>query len=91
VIIVCPRRCRRRLSRASAVSSSGNLTLLPQAAPGPKYKAAFATAYGAGLHVSKGKEELVGLIDGARKCAPSWKELSLDLKRRSLAMAPELE
>jgi hypothetical protein len=28
----------------------------------------------------KGKKELVGLIDGARKCAPSWKELSLDLK-----------
>ena len=33
MIIVCPRRCRRRLSRASAVSSSGNLTLLLQAAP----------------------------------------------------------
>jgi hypothetical protein len=26
----------------------GNLTLLLQAAPGPKYQAAFATAYGAG-------------------------------------------
>jgi hypothetical protein len=35
VIIACPRRCRRRLSRASAVSSSGNLTRLLQAAPGP--------------------------------------------------------
>ena len=55
MIIVCPRRCRRRVSRASAVSSSGNLTLL-QAAPGPKYKAAVATAYGAGLHVSEGLE-----------------------------------
>jgi hypothetical protein len=30
---VCPRRCRRRLSRASAVSSSGNFTLAATAPP----------------------------------------------------------
>jgi transposase-like protein len=38
----------------------------------------------------EGKKELVGLIDGVRESAHSWKELLLDLKRRGLAMAPEL-
>ena len=38
----------------------------------------------------EGKKELVGLIDGVRESAQSWKELLLDLKRRGLAMAPEL-
>ena len=37
-----------------------------------------------------GTKELVGLIDGVRESAQSWKELLLDLKRRGLAMAPEL-
>ena len=37
-----------------------------------------------------GKKELVGLIDGVRESAQSWKELLLDLKRRGLAMGPEL-
>jgi transposase-like protein len=36
------------------------------------------------------KKELVGLIDGVRESAQSWKELLLDLKRRGLAMGPEL-
>jgi transposase-like protein len=36
------------------------------------------------------KKELVGLIDGMRESAQSWKELLLDLKRRGLAVAPEL-
>ena len=36
------------------------------------------------------QEELVGLIDGVRESAQSWKELLLDLKRRGLAMGPEL-
>jgi putative transposase len=39
---------------------------------------------------SEGKKELVGLIDGVRESAQSWKELLLDLKRRGLSMAPEL-
>src|ERR1700730_1836132 len=30
----------------------------------------------------EGKKELVGLIDGVRESAQSWKELLLDLKRR---------
>ena len=38
----------------------------------------------------EGKKELVGLIDGVRESAQSWRELLLDLKRRGLAAAPEL-
>jgi transposase-like protein len=39
---------------------------------------------------SEGKKELVGLIDGVRESAQSWRELLLDLKRRGLVMGPEL-
>jgi putative transposase len=38
----------------------------------------------------EGKKELVGLIDGVRESAQSWKELLLDLKRRGLSIGPEL-
>jgi putative transposase len=38
----------------------------------------------------EGKKELVGLIDGVRESGQSWRELLLDLKRRGLAIAPEL-
>jgi putative transposase len=38
----------------------------------------------------EGKKELVGLSDGVRESAQSWRELLLDLKRRGLAMGPEL-
>jgi transposase-like protein len=38
----------------------------------------------------EGKKELVGLIDGVRESAQSWKELLLDLNRRGLAIGPEL-
>ena len=38
----------------------------------------------------EGKKELVGLIDGVRESAQSWKDLLLDLKRRGLAVAPKL-
>ncbi|KAB2839298.1 MAG: IS256 family transposase [Burkholderiales bacterium] len=38
----------------------------------------------------EGKKELVGLIDGVRESAQSWRELLLDLKRRGLAMGPQL-
>jgi transposase-like protein len=37
----------------------------------------------------EGKKELVG-IDGVRESAQSWRELLLDLRRRGLAIAPEL-
>jgi transposase-like protein len=38
----------------------------------------------------EGKKELVGLIDGVRESAQSWRELLLDLERRGLAVAPDL-
>ncbi len=38
----------------------------------------------------EGKKELVGLIDGVRESTHSWRELLLDLKRRGLAIGPEL-
>ena len=38
----------------------------------------------------EGKKELVGLVDGVRESAQSWRELLLDLKRRGLAIGPEL-
>jgi putative transposase len=38
----------------------------------------------------EGKKELVGLIDGVRESAQSWKELLLDLKRRGLTIGAEL-
>jgi putative transposase len=38
----------------------------------------------------EGKKELVGLADGLRESAQSWRELLFDLKRRGLAMGPQL-
>jgi transposase-like protein len=38
----------------------------------------------------EGKKELIGLIDGMRESAQSWKEMLLDLKRRGLSIGPEL-
>jgi putative transposase len=38
----------------------------------------------------EGKKELIGLIDGVRESTQSWRELLLDLKRRGLAIGPEL-
>jgi putative transposase len=38
----------------------------------------------------EGKKELIGLTDGVRESAQSWKELLLDLKRRGLSAGPEL-
>jgi hypothetical protein len=35
-------------------------------------------------------DPLVGLIDGVRESAQSWRERLLDLKRRGLTIAPEL-
>src|SRR6267154_4674395 len=50
----------REPRRLPAVLSVEEVTLLLQAAPGPKYKAALATAYGAGLRVS----EVIALLRG---------------------------
>jgi transposase-like protein len=38
----------------------------------------------------EGKKELVGLADGLRESAQSWRELLLDLKRRGLSNGPQL-
>src|SRR5262249_23862918 len=37
----------------------------------------------------EGRKELVGLTDGMRESAQSWRELLLDLKRRGLSIGPE--
>ena len=52
--------------RLPAVLSVAEVTLLLQAAPGPKYKAALATAYGAGLRVSEVVALKVGDVDSER-------------------------
>src|SRR5213595_3151977 len=39
---------------------------------------------------AEGKKELVGLADGIRESAQSWKEMLLDLKRRGLTIDPQL-
>ena len=52
--------------RLPAVLSVEEVTLLLQAAAAPKYKAAFATAYGAGLRVSEVVALKVGDIDSER-------------------------
>ena len=38
----------------------------------------------------EGNKEVVGPIDGVGESAQSWRELSIDLYRRGLAVAPEL-
>src|SRR6202047_837664 len=56
----------QRPRRLLAVLSVEEVALLLQAAPGPKYKAALATAYGAGLRVSEVVALKVGDIDSER-------------------------
>jgi integrase/recombinase XerD len=56
----------REPRRLPAVLSVEEVTLLFEAAPGPKYKAAFATAYGAGLRVSEVVALKVGDVDSQR-------------------------
>ncbi len=55
-----------RQPRLPPVLSVEEITLLLQAAPGPKYKAALATAYGAGLRVSEVVALKVGDVDSER-------------------------
>ena len=52
--------------RIPAVLSVEEVTLLLRAVTVPKYKAAFATAYGAGLRISEGVALKVGDIDSER-------------------------
>ena len=59
-------RIVHRPRRLAAVLSVEEISLLLQAAPGPKYKAAFAAASGAGLRVSEVVALKVGDIDSER-------------------------
>jgi site-specific recombinase XerD len=56
----------RQPRRLPTVLSVEEVTLLLQAAPGPKYRAAFATAYGAGLRVFEVVALKAGDIDSER-------------------------
>ncbi len=56
----------RQPRRLPGVLSVEEVALLLQAAPGPKYKAALATAYGAGLRVSEVVALKVGDVDSER-------------------------
>jgi integrase/recombinase XerD len=56
----------RQPRRLPSVLSVEEISLLLEAAPGPKYRAAFATAYGAGLRVSEVVALKVGDIDSER-------------------------
>jgi integrase/recombinase XerD len=56
----------RQPRRLPVVLSVEEIALLLQAVPGPKYKAAFSTAYGAGLRVSEVVALKVGDIDSER-------------------------
>jgi integrase/recombinase XerD len=56
----------RQPRRLPAVLSAEEVALLLEAAPGPKYKAALATAYGAGLRVSEVVALKVGDVDSER-------------------------
>ena len=56
----------RQPCRLPTVLSVEEIALLLQAAPGPKYRAAFAAAYGAGLRVSEVVALKVGDIDSER-------------------------
>src|SRR6202163_3468708 len=56
----------RQPRRLPAVLSVEEVALLLQAAPGPKYMAALATAYGAGLRVSEVVALKVGDVDSER-------------------------
>src|SRR5437773_8103932 len=56
----------RHPRRLPAVLSIEEVALVLQAAPGPKYKAALATAYGAGLRVSEVVALRVGDVDSER-------------------------
>jgi len=56
----------RRPHKLPEVLSPEEVTLLLEAAPGPKYKAALSTAYGAGLRVSEVVSLKVSDVDSAR-------------------------
>src|SRR5467141_2411871 len=74
--------------RLPAVLSVEEVTLLLQAAPGPKYKAALATAYGAGLRVSEFVALRVGDVDSERMLLRV--ERGKGRKDRNAMLSPQL-
>jgi integrase/recombinase XerD len=78
----------REPRRLPAVLSVEEVTLLLQAAPGPKYKAAFATAYGAGLRVSEVVALKVGDVDSERMLVRV--EQGKGRKDRNAMLSPQL-
>ena len=78
----------RRPRRLPAVLSVEEVALLLQAAPGPKYKAALATAYGAGLRVSEVVALKVGDIDSERMLLRV--EKGKGRKDRNAMLSPQL-
>src|SRR4030081_3587449 len=78
----------REPRRLPAVLSVEEVTLLLQAAPGPKYKAAFATAYGAGLRVSEVVALKVGDVDSGRMLLRV--EQGKGRKDRNAMLSPQL-
>jgi hypothetical protein len=68
--------------RIPAVLSVEEVTLLLRAASGPKYKAAFATAYGAGLRVSEVVALKVGDVDAERMLLGVERGKSLPSRKR---------
>ena len=78
----------REPRRLPAVLSVEEVTLLLQAAPGPKYKAAFGTAYGAGLRVSEVVALKVGDIDSERMLLRV--EQGKGRKDRNAMLSPQL-
>ena len=78
----------REPRRLPAVLSVEEVTLLLQAAPGPKYKAALAAAYGAGLRVSEVVALKVGDIDSERMLLRV--EQGKGRKDRNAMLSPQL-
>jgi len=79
----------REPRRLPAVLSVEEVTLLLQAAPGPKYRAAFATAYGAGLRVSEVVALKAGDVDSERmllRVEQGKGRKSLPSRKRGIAM-----
>src|ERR1700746_3207925 len=69
----------------TAVLSVEEVSLLRRAATAPKYKAAFATAYGAGLRVSEVVALKVGDIDSERMLLRVERGKSLPSRKRGTA------
>src|SRR4051812_42305562 len=87
--LACRLTVVRMPRRLPPVLSVEEVTLLLQAAPGPKYKAALATAYGAGLRVSEVVALKVGDVDSERMLLRV--ERGKGRKDRNAMLSPQLK